>query len=266
MNTIEKIHREIDLFQEMHVKAMKNTIEEVNKNANLQKLDKAKRLERIGFTSAEEVVETKAIDQVITDNQKQIELFKYFTQTYPFNKFLTVEELDNICEKYNLVYANVSEYIKTVPEKNLLEIEQSKKLCSVDTCGKTYKYKFDFFSYVPHEVRLWLNALETDMPLRNDDSFRNLCPHKYNGSYLFKSDGLTINTINKDGLFIAAPPTHFKNLNNLQKIKKGFFKFTSEQVNTDPIVFQFCRNKMIRILTKWGLEAEDEKLIVPINN
>lgn len=63
----------------------------------------------------------------------------------------------------------------------------------------------------------------------------------------------------RNGLFIAAPPSHF-NLNGLSKQNKySFFRITETQVD-DPIVFRYCRGG-VQVISKWGLEAEDAGLV-----
>ena len=69
--------------------------------------------------------------------------------------------------------------------------------------------------------------------------------------------------INRDGLFIAAPKSHF-DLKGLKKKGLGFFNFTVTEVK-DPIVFRYVKGG-IQVLSKWGLEANDEMLVNPINN
>ena len=38
------------------------------------------------------------------------------------------------------------------------------------------------------------------------------------------------------------------------------FNITVTEVK-DPIVFEYCRGGMIRVISKWGLEGEDELLL-----
>ncbi len=71
-----------------------------------------------------------------------------------------------------------------------------------------------------------------------------------------------VQTIGQSGLFIAAPPSHFDLKELKKKTKHGWFSIT-EVVAKDPIVFEYVRGGFVRILTKWGLEANDPTLVVP---
>ena len=72
-----------------------------------------------------------------------------------------------------------------------------------------------------------------------------------------------ITTIDHSGLFIAAPKSHF-DLKELDQNGKGFFKTTKQEIK-DPIVFRYVKGG-IQVLSKWGLEAEDEMLQQEILN
>lgn len=63
--------------------------------------------------------------------------------------------------------------------------------------------------------------------------------------------------ISKSGLFIAAPKSDF-NLEGLSKKGKGYFNVFEIK---DPIVFRYVRGG-IQVITKWGLEADDDALVV----
>lgn len=63
--------------------------------------------------------------------------------------------------------------------------------------------------------------------------------------------------INRDGLFICAPIKHF-DTKGLKKSGRGFFNFTP--LPTDPIVFRYVKGG-VQVLSKWGLEADDYRLV-----
>ncbi len=71
-------------------------------------------------------------------------------------------------------------------------------------------------------------------------------------------------TINRNGLFIAAPKNHF-DLTGLSKEGLGFFDVKIINMD-DPIVFRYIRGGGIQVLSKWGIEASDSELINPIEN
>src|ERR1017187_2772863 len=116
---IAKIHNEFDTEQERILNEAKEIINGTSKLFS----DKEERLERIGFINTETVVKHKKNKDVLIKNKAQAELIEYYKQNYPFQKFITETELDRICDKYKLIYAPISNYIKDVPEKNISEIE-----------------------------------------------------------------------------------------------------------------------------------------------
>jgi hypothetical protein len=66
----------------------------------------------------------------------------------------------------------------------------------------------------------------------------------------------------KDKMCIAAPKSHF-NLNGLDI--DGHEASSSETLvlPDDPIVFEFCKGGLVRIITKWGTE-DDQSYLDPI--
>jgi len=78
--------------------------------------------------NADKVKEIETRKSEIEKSKKLTELVLYYKRTYPLLKFLTIRQLEAICEKYNLIYAPVENYIGVVPEKNLKEIMSAQKL------------------------------------------------------------------------------------------------------------------------------------------
>lgn len=83
----------------------------------------------------------------------------------------------------------------------------------------------------------------------------------YTGSYTgYVFLDARVQEVNRTGLFIAAPQSHF-NTEGLKKKGLGFFQVFETEIK-DPIVFRYVRGG-IQVLTKWGLEANDPDLVVP---
>lgn len=224
---IKKIHTEFDEAQDRLLmeaqKLLSTTVEE-------KELEVAERLREVGFGStplAQKVYErehTKALAK------RKAELISYYKYTYPFLKFITIDELDRICKKYNLIYATVSRYIKDVPEKNLRDIENAQPLKEED------RYNADIYAQIKAEKQNPFNRV----PMNS--SFISYLQSRIDHE--------------KEELFIAAPKDHF----NLRGLVQDGFGFFRPKVK-DPIVFRYVRGG-VQIITKWGLEAEDPALIV----
>lgn len=269
---IQEIHNSFDNAQDELLSQAKAIIESCENNDHLSK---AERLKAIGFTQTELVKSAEKQKQRLVESRSDAELVEYYKQNYPFQKFLKESQLDEICEKYNLVYAPVSKYLKDVPEKNLRDIENATDLKEGDSVGiektyelinryKTNKDRFDKFNL----------QMNNGSPIYSEDKVKELTDNyhpdittavwvatgRFNGIHVdYKKT-----TINKIGLFIAAPKSHFDTSGLTKKGKFGFMSVTVREVK-DPIVFRYCRGG-IQVITKWGLEASDEMLVNEIEN
>jgi hypothetical protein len=231
MTIVEQIHNEIDTAQD---RLYNEAVSYINNTESFkQKVGKAERLKKLGFTSTETVVEADKEVAINDEAKKKADLIVRYKTRYPFLKFLTLEELDRICDKYDLVYAPVQNYKKDVPEKNLRDIENAQQLDYSDMRNPTYTYKVqEYFSYVPSSARNFIKNLVTEKRL-GEFEILALCPVKFGERYLWTSNGGPIITkTDYLDLFIAAPKDHF-DLENLTQQKKGFFK--TEIFKPEPI-------------------------------
>lgn len=288
--TVEQIHAEFDSGQERILAECDKVLSELKIPTETRLESKAKMLEELGFTNSEPVEQAKSLKETklkikeqINITAQQAESIRYFKNKYPLDKFITVDELERICNKYNLIHAPVSNYIKDIPEKNVLEMKNRKILDDNDTLNDLFYIE----SVIGEEdFKKLLEFLGKKDPfLTNEDVIR--C-HKLHRMMTFDSDfilkrwifgenddhmvfydtkrvlGLNFSIrsyskVNRSGLFIAAPKSHF-NLEGLsKKTKYGFFSITVHEVK-DPVVFEYCKNNVIRIITKWGTEDDQSYL------
>ena len=130
---IAEIHSEFDTAQE-------RLLQEANKilstKTNLP--DIADRLSKVGFTNTPTAKKGIEVKKQLVTSQEQAELINYYKNTYPFLKFLTEDELNRICDKYNLIHAPVGNYINEVPEKNLRDIETAQGLKEQDVVPTSF--------------------------------------------------------------------------------------------------------------------------------
>jgi len=275
--TVEKIHAEVDSAQHRLLEEAQSII--AGNNINFEKMD---RLLALGFENSSEVMEGQKKHMALISSKAQAELIDYYMKTYPFLKFLTVEEFDRICEKYNLIHAPVANYTKPVPEKNLKEIEDVQPLNSGDIIGISNEIKE---VNTPRELTKFLEFIGKHKAVFSDKEvddlhiqYRNHIPNDWafgtSGDHMVFHDAkIAANCdfiireyerTDYSGLFIAAPKSHF-NLKDLSKKSKHGFARVLKIEPKDPIVFRYCRGG-IHVLTKWGAEAEDKDLVVPLNN
>lgn len=268
---IAEIHNEFDTAQDRLLSEAKAII------ANADK--KGERLAKVGFVNTPSA---KLVPQIVK-SKEQADLINYYQQHYPFQKFLTEEELERICKKYDLIFAPVANYIKDVPEKNLRDIENAKPLVRSHSMTDVYELNISrglddfnrFLNLIGHPSPLFTKEEEIAI---SREYYGNHSPESW--SFGGSSDNMlfygakeklkcdfrieSYSKTSRDGLFIAAPKSHF-NLKGLNKSGTfGFLNITVREVK-DPIVFRYCKGG-IQVLTKWGKEAEDSALVNPIEN
>lgn len=261
---IQEIHDSFDNAQDQLIHRALQIINSVD----VSDMDKAERLSKIGFINSKAVTESQKKKSILQMSKQEAELVEYYKRTYPFLKFLKEEQLEEICEKYNLIFAPVSRYKEDVPDKNLYEIETAQPLRNEDTPeNKCFLSVSGFWSSIPSNLK---QILKKGFYIDNnkskiDESDVIGYARKfggYNGNYdgyvtsIFGTISVTEEKRNGE-LFIAAPKSHF-DLKGLKNNEKGFFNFSVTEVK-DPVVFRYCRGG-IQVLSKWGLEAKDELL------
>lgn len=275
---IAEIHNEFDTAEDRLLEQADTFLKELGLQTETCIEQKAIDLKNLGFINSEPVIKAKHLQDKIVKRTEQFvttreraELIRYYKQTYPFQKFLTESELNRICEKYGLIYAPVKHYLKDVPDKNVKELSSINEIKHTDKIGIEYRWKANKTNIektCPENVKEVL--LGEGVKINYDSSYEITVEisRQFNIPYTqcikYTSLDHSIVTINKSGLFIAAPKSHF-NLNGLeQKGKYAFLNITIAEVK-DPIVFRYCRGG-VQVLSKWGLEASDESLVNEINN
>lgn len=292
--TVEEIHAEFDSAEERILEQCSKLLSELNIPTETQLERKASLLKELGFTNSEPVKQAALITarnvevkRSIDLTQSQIDTINELKVKYPLEKFITVKELERICSKFNLIHAPVSNYIKDIPEKNVLEMSRAKPLSKDDKesdsrklIGLKSNYLLELFDkkepiftkedlkridyYFDSLVKWFENndttwayvAISSGLKDRKKGSENT----KYENFYFRESEVIT-----KDGLFIAAPPSHFNLYGLTKKSTFGFFKVEQQEVK-DPVVFQYCKNNICRIITKWGTDDDQSYLDPALTN
>lgn len=287
---IEEIHEQFDTAQDrlqQEAEAFLSSIK-MPKESGIEK--KAEQLKALGFENTEDVKfdakfkEKRAVVSKEMDAKRELsEMIQYYKDEYPQLKFVTVDELDRICEKYGLIHAPVVNYIKTVPDKNLNDITNAKPLSKEDVKHDDFRL---LHSDKQKEIDNTLEAIGlspkgfTQKELRDKIvASYGQCPLGWDDPRIGTTGLYVLNreksirfehceTISREGLFIAAPPSHFNTKGLERKGKHGFFKVTRTEVK-DPIVFRYVKGG-IQVLTMWGDEKfephMEPSLIVEGNN
>ena len=223
---IEKIHYEFDSASERLLKEAKEIIAR-NKDA-----DKGERLKKIGFGSAAPVVQSEENKQ----KEKLANQIEYYQTWYPNNKFITESEVKRICEKYGLLFGESRQYKGDIPEKNLIEIENFKLRDEEKIKRTNYDdYQEHYFTTqrfgglgqsilgAPRQTQIEYNPPKEIRTYLSTPSFKICAPEKdFDTRYMTVVDGY--------------------------------------KLQYDPIVMQPVKDGYL-IVSKWGLEGQDENLI-----
>lgn len=278
---VEVIHAEFDSAQDRILDECDKVLAELQIPTETQIEKKASIMEELGFVNSETIQQARVlkernqkIEQKINLTTTQAKSIRYFKQKYPFEKFITVDELNKICEKYNLIHAPAENYIKDIPERNVLEMKNCKEL-DVEDSFKTYKVlqlREEYFNINTPEfiVKACVKGIELKN-IKHNGYNNNECINQFFNLerntmyYKYNSMDFKITQIHKSGLFVAAPKSHF-NLDGLtEKSKFGFFNVTVTEVK-DPVVFEYCKNDICRIITKWGTDDDQSYLDPSLTN
>lgn len=257
---IEEIHQAFDTEQDrLFAFAEKAIADNVVKD-----VDYVRKMHDLGFVNSRPVIEAKERLETAMKNAELGQLIMHYRDNYPLLKFLTEESLDRICNKYNLIYAPVTRYIRGVPNKNVEEIFKAQVLTNEDTRAAEWKIK-DGIKWYTNFPRKWrqpiLDATYERTP--SDSVIRQKFP-EITTSMIYK-ERPECEKVDYEGLFIAAPKNHF-DLTGLTPGKtKGYFQTVTKQMIQDPIVFRYVKGG-VQVLTKWGLEANDPELANPLDN
>jgi hypothetical protein len=217
-------------------------------------LDKCKRLKALGFTNTKEVkeaeIEIERLNKLQKENEEKqelIEAINFFSITYPTYKFITEDSVNKICQKYGLVYGEISRYLGTVPDKNLKHIEQ-------------FNVHDKHECYFKQTIYLGMGVSRS-----MDKKYITKYEHEIIKERYEKSDNrLTFSVHSREvnlkcPLEIAAPVKDF----NMEGMEVKNNKIQKIEI-PDPIVFKpviFKDKKHYLIVTAWGEEASDEIVV-----
>ena len=258
---VVEIHREFNTAGE---KLLAEAVGIIQKSQSPE-IEKAKRLNFLGFSQAKQVEESSQILKQAVISKEVAELVRKYQVMYPNNKFITEEQVKAICFKYNLICGEVKRFKGFVPEKNLLEIENFKK-----------RYK------TPQQVRVtnWqkgdVDIISLDDYKREESSgyisYRHIATDRhclqqnktdydgihFYGSYINSNGKYENGTFRFEiiGLQICAP---VKDMDMEGMTIQEGYKMRKIHV-PDPVVLQPLPGGYI-VISAWGDEASDENVV-----
>jgi len=211
-------------------------------------LDKCKRLKELGFTNTKEAkeaeIEIERLNKLQKENEEKqelIEAINFFSITYPTYKFITEDSVNKICQKYGLVYGEISRYLGTVSDKNLKHIEQF----NVHDKHECYFKETIYLGFM-------CGSRSIDKKYITKEEYK-----KSDCNLMFSMDIREVQL--KCPLEIVAPVKDF----NMEVMEVKNNKIQKIEI-PDPIVLKpviFKDKKHYLIVTAWGIEASDEIVV-----
>jgi hypothetical protein len=252
---IERVHDEFNTAGE---KLYQEALLIINSTKILNE-EKTKRLIALGFKSTKEVTEAEDVMKKKKLNEEMVEIINYYRIKYPLNKFITKEQVEQICEKYGLIYSEVYNYIGFVPEENLNRIEAFKLDDEDVPLTRSFGGLFGLSlneKMSRSETREYYEQKKREVDRREealrDGDYAAMVQPQLQSYYRF-SESRT--------LLIAAPAKGFK-ITNRHEVKN--FKLFLKPV-PDPVVLASVIGGYL-IVTAWGDEASDPLVQNEINN
>lgn len=202
-------------------------------------IDKHNRLSRLGFINTNEgnvaKKEVNRLHQVKVENKQKEKLYNaisYFSFTYPQYKFITEDSVNEICEKYGLVFGDVTYYIGDVPDKNLEQMEKFK---------------------IKEEDECWEYVQDTMYSRKISFHSKEKCFQEQENHVTGFRGGYDIGYVNKSNLKIVASVKDFDT--SRMELNGHELKQIPDPIVLQPVVYE--DERFFLVVTAWGLEAED---------
>ncbi len=244
--------------------------QKVIKTGEDNNINKIHALKRCGFENSSQVKRIEPLVESVKISKKQIELINYYKSAYPLNKFITKEQVDIICKKYNLVCGPTTAYTGFVPLEKLRLIDQFKvdrsdlplPLVKIIEFSSPNSYKDEIKAIKKEYPGLIVSASD----IINWDSYKTyILKMRIRGSkgsaFIEKHQ-----EISQSERLICAPKKDMK-LKGLSKIG-GIFSVLGDVITAptpDPVVLQPVKGGFL-IICAWGDEASDPIVVNEINN
>lgn len=220
---IQEIHKTVDMSSDKALEEARKILFNIDKANDT----KAARLEKLGFTGIESVKQLQELKKEKERFQKIRDSIEAYQKKYPFNKFITKQEANSVCEKYNLYIADVPFFKGFVPERNLQEMER-------------FVSNYSMKQYFKQEQK---NSYSESVVVSKEE-YDNKIPgfNYYEHTPIFK---------------IMAPETQFYITSRMRKVGR--------EIIDDPIVLLPVPEGYV-VITAWGDEASDPVIVNEGNN
>jgi hypothetical protein len=236
---IDQIHNEFNTAGDKLLAQAKAVIA----NTDETSFAKAERLKNMGFGMAVGVQDVEARKTTLEMSKGMQDTLLGYAIKYPTYRFIDEVGIKTICEKYNLVFGCISDYMGFVPEKNLLEIEKAPWKPTLTIQHRTG----------PSSRSRPFGPWKDDATQSMESYLRKQVDYAYNpqrNSYV--GDGVEWQFRKSSSFLICAP---VKDMDMQGKELVGH-KVVNLDI-PDPVVLHNMGNGLYAILTAWGAESHD---------
>ncbi|HEY9485715.1 MAG TPA: hypothetical protein VIQ04_03655 [Nitrososphaeraceae archaeon] len=233
--TILEIHNSFNIAAELALAEARKIISQPSDD---KMKDLADKLVLSGFLRSPMAQKVNKMRAEVNRASKRAELVIKYQQKYPQYKLIFLDQVIGICNKYDLVFGDVSLYKGDVPEKNINEISDFKVQDEDTYYIRVSNYLIDRKDITSEIVRSRGDYISKDIYIR------------------MKNRENSHDIIQSVPFFICAPE---KDMVTEDYKRNGAF-LVKKQI-PDPIVLHFISDDAFLIVSKWGLEGQDELLV-----
>jgi hypothetical protein len=228
-------------------------------------LSKGKRLAALGFGKTREAVVAIETENKLATTKEIAELVMYYQSNYPNNKFITEDQVKQICEKYGLVCGATNLYKGFVPEKKLSLIESFKiknkdiqKMLFLIIDNKDNHIGRAYYEDLTERGKVYFDSSNLDYSYITTGNgvisntsylFCQSFSEKYIGNPYVKAQKII-----NEGMMICAPQKDM----DMTGLKVKGYNLVKEI--PDPVVLQPVKGGYL-IVAAWGDEASDEIVV-----
>lgn len=238
---IEEIHNAFDIAADQAL-AEANAI--LSREFSPKEEELGKDLLRLGFTKVPlaEKVSSKVEDD--TKAKKRADTVQKYQQKYPQYKFIFLDQVIAICEKYGLVFGTSEQYKGDIPAKNIKEISKFEVLPE-----DKYYHRQDLIIWGGGEGVVDSIRYNREWAFYSTEKLKCRGIQELEGSFFDKT------THFKPVPFLICAP---KNDMLIDKTTKQEGVFLTKEY-PDPIVLHYVKDGFL-VASKWGIEGEDPAL------
>ena len=232
-------------------------------------VDKAQRLNSVGFANVKEVKKALSIEAETRTPSEMAKIVMEYKKDYPLHKFISNNDIAKICKKYNLVHGNTEQFIGFVPAKNLQEIEAFKNNHNLQKKFRITDITIEALFSGSLNRALNPKCRAVTKFLKDNDYTLTVDSHEYE---IYEAINHVARRVKGDSYFNLRN-VKFIEVSNLEicapkndMIKKKVFdlsfpkfELTIEQA-PDPVVLYPVKHGAI-IVTAWGDEASDPLVV-----